>query len=131
MKSHRIVLGVFVLSLLPLMAAVRGGPAPAAVVPAQAPTQPAVKEITITAKKYAFEPNKIDVALNTVVRFTITAVDTEHGFEIEGVKGCTSIPKGETKTVEYKADKAGTFNFKCCHFCGMGHGKMKGTVTVK
>jgi heme/copper-type cytochrome/quinol oxidase subunit 2 len=66
------------------------------------------------------------------VQFKITALDHEHGFEIEGVKdSCVSIPKGETKTVDYKADKAGKITFKCCHVCGLGHGGMKGSITVK
>jgi len=55
-----------------------------------------------------------------------------HGFEIEGVKdSCVKLEKGESSTVEYKADKAGTFEFKCCKRCGPGHGRMKGTIVVK
>ena len=66
------------------------------------------------------------------VQFKITAVDHDHGFEIEGVKdSCITIKKGETKTVEYKATKAGKVSFKCCHVCGLGHGKMNGEMMVK
>jgi cytochrome c oxidase subunit 2 len=120
MRLHRLVLPVFILSVVALAA-----------VAAQEPV-PAVKEIAITAKKYEYIPNKIEVPVGTAVRFKITAEDNEHGFEIEGVKdSCVEIPKGETKTVDYKATKTGVVNFKCCHFCGMGHGRMKGTLTVK
>ena len=37
----------------------------------------------------------------------------------------------ETKTIDYQATKAGTIKFKCCDFCGLGHGKMSGTIVVK
>ena len=41
------------------------------------------------------------------------------------------IKKGETATVEYKAEKPGTVEFRCCVRCGLGHGRMKGKIIVK
>jgi cytochrome c oxidase subunit II len=90
-----------------------------------------VKEIEITAKKYEFTPNTVEVPVGTRVVFKITATDREHGFEIEGLKdSCIKIKKGETGTFEYTADKSGTFRFKCCDFCGFGHRRMKGEIRV-
>jgi len=90
-----------------------------------------VKEVQMTAKKYEYSPNVVEVAANTKIIFKITALDRQHGFEIAGSKnGCVKIKKGETATVEYLADKAGTFEFKCCVFCGLGHGRMKGKIVV-
>jgi cytochrome c oxidase subunit II len=89
------------------------------------------KEVQMTAKKYEFSPNTVEVTAGTKIIFKITAEDREHGFEIAGTKtGCAKIKKGETVTVEYLAEKAGTFEFKCCVFCGMGHGGMKGKIVV-
>ena len=90
-----------------------------------------VKDVQMTAKKYEYSPNVVEVAANTKIIFKITALDRQHGFEIAGSKnGCVKIKKGETATVEYLADKAGTFEFKCCVFCGLGHGRMKGKIVV-
>jgi cytochrome c oxidase subunit II len=89
------------------------------------------KEIQMTAKKYDFSPNTVEVSAGTKIIFKITAEDREHGFEIAGTKnGCVKIKKGETATVEYLAEKPGTVEFKCCVFCGMGHGGMKGKIVV-
>jgi heme/copper-type cytochrome/quinol oxidase subunit 2 len=41
------------------------------------------------------------------------------------------IKKGETATVEYMAGKAGTVEFKCCVFCGVGHRRMKGKIVIR
>ena len=91
-----------------------------------------VKEVEMTAKKYEFSPSSVEAPVGTLIRFKITALDRVHGFEIEGVKdSCVKLEKGESSTVEYKADKAGTFEFKCCKRCGPGHGRMKGTIVVK
>jgi cytochrome c oxidase subunit 2 len=133
MKAHRLVLAAFVAALVPLVAASRVAPVAAAQPLDQAQTPaPAVKVIEVKATKYEFTPNKIDIPLGTAVQFKVTAVDNEHGFEIEGVKdSCVTIPKGETKTIDYKADKAGKISFKCCHVCGIGHPRMNGAMTVK
>jgi len=131
MSSHRVVLAAFVAALVPLIAAARVAPVAAA--PASASVQaPAVKVFEVKATKYEFTPKTFDIPLGTAVQFKVTAVDNTHGFEIEGVKdSCVTIPKGETKTIDYKADKAGKVSFKCCHVCGLGHGKMNGSMTVK
>lgn len=123
MSFPRVVLGALLVVVLMLVAVVRAAPA-------QEP--PVVREIEVSAKKYEFSPTQIDVALNTVVRLKITAQDRDHGFEIEGVKDSkVDLKKGQATVVEYKADKAGTFPFKCTTFCGFGHGRMKGTIVVK
>lgn len=88
-------------------------------------------EVKITAKKYEFTPNTVEVNAGTRIIFKITALDREHGFEIANTKeGCVKIKKGETATVEYMADKPGTVEFKCCVFCGVGHHGMKGKIVV-
>jgi plastocyanin len=90
------------------------------------------KEIQMTAKKYEYSPATVEVTAGTKILFKITAEDREHGFEIAGAKtGCVKIKKGETATVEYLAEKPGTVEFKCCVFCGMGHGGMKGKIVVR
>jgi cytochrome c oxidase subunit 2 len=100
--------------------------------PTQSPGESTqVKEVQMTAKKYEYAPSIVEVAAGTKIVFKITALDREHGFEIAGSNtGCVKIKKGETVTVEYLADKAGTVEFKCCVFCGLGHGRMKGKIVV-
>jgi cytochrome c oxidase subunit 2 len=134
MKTQSLLAGALLLIVVPLAAAVTlDTEVPAATDrPAISQDKPEIREIELKAKKYQFTPNKIAVALNETVRFKITAEDAEHGFEIQGVKdSCVEIKKGETATVTYTAAKAGTFEFKCCHFCGLGHGRMKGSIVVK
>ncbi len=96
-----------------------------------AATAQATKEVEMTAKKYEFSPSTVEVQAGTKIIFKIKALDHEHGFEIENVKdSCVKIKKGETATVEYLAEKPGTVEFRCCSFCGLGHGKMKGKIVI-
>jgi cytochrome c oxidase subunit 2 len=95
----------------------------------QAPDAPV--EFKMTARHYAFEPEEIKVARGKRVRLLITAIDGDHGFKLDALHINQQLPKGQTVTVEFTADRSGTFRYQCSHFCGIGHGKMNGTLTVE
>ena len=109
--------------LLLAAAIVRGGPA-------QNATNASSSETKITAKKYEFDPNVITVKNGQRVKLVITALDHDHGFKLEAFKIDERLKKGTPTTIEFTADKVGTFPFECSHFCGVGHGKMKGRLVV-
>ena len=99
---------------------------------ARAPAaQTDVHEIQVTARKYEFAPATITVKKGEHVKLVITAVDHDHGFKLEAFGVDKLLKKGQSTTIEFTADKAGTFPFECSHFCGMGHGKMKGQLVVE
>jgi cytochrome c oxidase subunit 2 len=88
-------------------------------------------EIKVTAKKYQFDPNLITVKKGEHVRLIITALDRDHGFKLEAFDINQKLKKGDPATIEFTADKAGTFPFQCSDFCGLGHRKMKGKLVVQ
>ncbi len=88
-------------------------------------------EIKVTAKKYQFNPNVITVKKGQQVKLIITALDHDHGFKLEAFNIDQKLKKGDPATIEFTADKAGTFPFQCSTFCGLGHGKMKGKLVVE
>ena len=98
--------------------------------PSQAPS-PEPVEIQITAKKYEFSPSTVHVKQGDHVKLIITSEDRDHGIQIEAYQIKEKLPKNKPVTIEFTADKTGTFPFKCSVFCGMGHGKMKGELIVE
>lgn len=97
-----------------------------------APSAPGgVHEVQMTAKKYEFNPNLITVKKGEHVKLVITALDREHGFKLEAFGIDQKLKKGDATTIEFTADKVGTFKFQCSEFCGFGHGKMKGKLVVE
>lgn len=105
----------------------------------QRPTEK-VKEIAITAYYWSFEPSTIIVDKNDTVRLRITSVNNmmpmmtsiypNHGIEIEGYDIDYVLPLGETVTIEFVANKNGTFHFHCSIYCGIGHEDMHGELIV-
>ena len=97
-----------------------------------APADAPVKDVEITAKKYEFSPSEVEIPVNTLIRFHLKAIDREHGFEVKSFKdSCVKFKPEAPATVELYFDKAAAYEFSCCKFCGMGHGKMKGKLIVK
>jgi len=88
-------------------------------------------EIQVTLRKYEFSPGSLRVRKGEQVKLVMTAVDHDHGFKIDDFNINQTIPKGTTVVVEFTADKAGTFQFRCSNVCGLGHRNMKGTLVVE
>jgi cytochrome c oxidase subunit 2 len=89
------------------------------------------RKITVTAKKYEFNPSRIELKVGEPVDITFESEDTEHGFVCKDLKlEKVTFKKDSPAHVTFTPDKAGTFDFKCAKFCGLGHGKMKGQFVV-
>ena len=88
-------------------------------------------EIQVTLRKYEFSPCALRVRKGEQVKLIMTAADHDHGFKLDGFNSNQKIPKGTTIVVEFTADKAGTFQFRCSTVCGLGHRNMKGTLVVE
>ena len=98
---------------------------------AQKPLAGDVIETQVTARKYEFSPNVIKAKRGDHIRLVITALDRSHGFKLEAFHIDQKLTKGQPVTVEFTADQSGTFSFQCSQFCGLGHQKMKGQLTVE
>jgi cytochrome c oxidase subunit 2 len=92
---------------------------------------PGVHEIQVTLKKYEFNPGTLRVKKGERVRLILAAADHDHGFKLDEFDVNQKVQKGTTATVEFIADKAGTFQFRCSNVCGLGHRGMKGTLVVE
>jgi cytochrome c oxidase subunit II len=87
--------------------------------------------ISITASRFSYAPNEITVKKGEKVTLLITSADVTHGLVIEALGvSTTDLKKGKTTSVTFVPSITGTFEGKCAHFCGSGHGSMRFTVHV-
>ena len=89
------------------------------------------KAFTLEAGMFYFSPNAITVNKGDKVKITLKNVSGTHDFVIDEFNARTSQTKaGETATVEFTADKTGSFEY----YCSVGNHRqqgMVGTLTVK
>jgi cytochrome c oxidase subunit II len=98
----------------------------------EARSEARVRTFDITASKFSFDPASIEVDQGDRVAVTLHSTDVKHGFALKpfGVK--TVVPRGgESVSVEFTADKPGTFSFSCSEYCGSRHNSMKGQLLVR
>jgi cytochrome c oxidase subunit 2 len=90
-----------------------------------------VPVIDITAKRFAFSPDKITLKAGQTVKLRLHSEDVTHGFFLRPLKLDEEIPAGQTREVTVTPQAAGTFTTICDHFCGANHGNMNMTIVVE
>jgi len=93
--------------------------------------KPGILSFHVTGGSYYYSPNVIHVKKDDTVRIIFTNAGGKHNFLLDefNVK-MAPISTGESRTMEFKADKTGSFEY----YCGIGnHRKMgqKGTLIVE
>ena len=89
----------------------------------------------MTAKRSHFVPDVIRVKEGEHVVMHITNVETArdatHGFAIPAYDIQASLDPGEVLSVEFVADRTGSFAFYCTEFCSALHLEMQGWLLVE
>jgi len=82
-----------------------------------------VKDISMKVQSWKFTPNVVNVNKGDLVRLHFVTAQDEvalyngHGFGIEKYNVNAFLLKGTQQTVQFIADKPGTFTFRCTSFC--------------
>lgn len=99
-------------SLMHLTAALVGASvlAPAAPLAQDAPQQ---RSFSVVARKYAFEPARIEANLDDLVRVTLSSHDIAHSFTVDAYRIAKRVGGGQTVSFEFRANQAGTFPVYC------------------
>lgn len=83
----------------------------------------------------AKRPDVIEVNEGDKVFIHLTNIDRDeditHGFAINKYNINIEVQPGQTNTVEFVADKAGTYPIYCTNFCSALHQEMTGYLLVK
>lgn len=94
-------------------------------------TESTVKEFDVTARQFEFDPSTITVNEGDTVKLNVTSEDTPHGISIAAFGVSQTLTPNSTKTIEFVADKAGTYPIVCSVVCGSGHSSMKASLIVQ
>lgn len=91
-----------------------------------------VVEIDVSGKSFAFSQDTITVQEGQTVRLTFTSTGGSHDFVIDEIAGAQTnvLQTGETQTIEFVADTAGSYDF----YCSVGSHRslgMEGTLIVQ
>jgi heme/copper-type cytochrome/quinol oxidase subunit 2 len=94
----------------------------------QAPNR---REFTITAREYRFIPNRIEVTQDDLVKLTVQSDDVAYSVTIDEYRVSRRIPAGGSTTLEFRADRPGTFAFYSNLTNDARHATMRGQLVVR
>ncbi|MBR9689406.1 MAG: hypothetical protein GOV01_00715 [Candidatus Altiarchaeota archaeon] len=89
-----------------------------------------LKEFYVQGYQWGFNPDTIEVNKGDRVRIIGTSNDVKHSFDLSEFGVDLDLEVGKNNTIEFVANKAGTFQFYCDVFCGRGHSSMTGRLVV-
>ena len=96
--------------------------------------RPGVVEVWMNVVRSRFTPDIITAKVGDRVIVHLTnaeqTADATHGFAVPTRNVMVSLDPGETTTVEFVADKPGTFSYYCTEFCSALHLEMQGWLIV-
>ena len=100
--------------------------------PATAQTQgPTARPFSATARRYRFDPPRIEVNQDDLVTINLRTEDIAHSMTIDAYRIAKRVSPGHAVTFEFRADKPGTFPFYCNLQIDDGCRQMRGELIVK
>lgn len=115
--------------LIPIVVAVLGGVAAVYAFGAVASTEK--RTIEMTARQYAYSPERIHVNQGDEIRILIHSTDVVHGFFLEGYDiDETIVPQQPRTEIVFTADRRGKYRYRCSNTCGTLHPFMTGELIV-
>lgn len=93
----------------------------------QAPNR---REFTVRARDYRFSPSRLEVTQDDLVKLTVQSEDVAYSLTIDAYRLSRRIPAGGSTTLEFLADRAGTFPFYSNLTSDSRHGQMRGELVV-
>ena len=89
--------------------------------PANSGTQPRVQDappanqrnFSVVARKYSFDPARIEVDQNDLVKIALTSPDIAHSFTVDAYRIAKRVGGGKAVTFEFRADQPGVFPIYC------------------
>lgn len=92
---------------------------------------PTARPFPVTAHRYKFDPPRIEVSQDDLVRIEFKTDDIAHSMTLDAYRISKRVGPGQPVTFEFRAARAGTFPFYCNLQAEDGCRKMRGELVVK
>lgn len=89
------------------------------------------REFTLTASNYQYSPGRIEVAQGDLVKLTVKSEDIDYSLTIDAYRVSRRVPAKGTTTIEFLADRPGTFPYYSNLTSDKRHADTKGELVVR
>jgi heme/copper-type cytochrome/quinol oxidase subunit 2 len=92
---------------------------------------PTAKPFAVVMAHYAFDPPRLEVNQDDLVKIELRAGDIAHSMTIDAYRIAKRVDAGRSVTFEFRADRAGTFPYYCNLQIDDRCRRMRGELVVK
>jgi len=92
---------------------------------------PTAKPFSVGVRRFAFDPARIEVNQDDLVKIELRTDDIAHSLTIDDYRIAKRVGPGQPVTFEFRADRAGTFPYYCNLQVEEGCRQMRGLLVVK
>jgi hypothetical protein len=93
--------------------------------------EPTVRPWKVTASQYRFDPPRIEVFQDDLVKIELRTADIAHSLTIDAYRIAKRVSPGQPVTFEFRADQSGAFLLYCNLQIDDGCRQMRGELVVK
>ena len=93
--------------------------------------EPIARPWQITASRYTFDPPRIEVSQDDLVKIELRTDDIAHSLTIDAYRIAKRVSPGHPVTFEFRADQPGTFAYYCSLDIDSGCRRMRGELVVR
>ena len=92
---------------------------------------PTAKPFAVTARRFTFEPARIEVNQDDLVKIELRTDDIAHSLTVDDYRIAKRVGPGHPVTFEFRADRVGTFPYYCNLQTEDGCRRMRGELVVR
>ena len=92
---------------------------------------PTARPFSVTARRYRFDPPRIEVNQDDLVSIELKAEDIAHSLTIDAYRISKRASPGHPLRFEFRADRPGTFPYYCNLQIDDGCRQMRGEIVVR
>lgn len=90
-----------------------------------------VHNVRLTARRYSFTPNRIEVTVGDLIKIELRTEDIAHSLTIDEYRLAKRVSPNHPVSLEFRAERAGAFPFYCNLQIDEGCRRMHGELVVK
>jgi heme/copper-type cytochrome/quinol oxidase subunit 2 len=88
------------------------------------------REVSVAARHNGFNPARLEVHENDLIKVTFTAEDAPHSFNIDEYRIAKRARPGHPAVFEFRADRTGKFAYYCTLAASSGAHDIRGELVV-
>jgi nitrous-oxide reductase len=92
---------------------------------------PTARPFVVTAHRYAFDPPRLEINQDDLVKIELRTTDIAHSLTIDAYRIAKRAVPEHPVTFEFRADRAGTFPYYCNLQIEDGCRQMRGELVVR